>query len=114
MTVRDVARGLNQSRATVACSVPTGQCRVRLCKPAIAATSVEICDLMSAFGPKQTSATAPHMSAFGGRADPIAYKCTVNDPKRTQIKLMPQAYSLDGDPHRILRDLEQVGPNEER
>jgi len=54
------------------------------------------------------------VSAFGGRADPIAYKCTVNDPKRTQIKLMPQAYSLDGDPHRILRDLEQVGPNEER
>jgi hypothetical protein len=24
---------------------------------------------MSAFGPKQTSATAPHMSAFGGKAD---------------------------------------------
>ena len=24
---------------------------------------------MSAIGPKQTSATAPHMSAFGGKAD---------------------------------------------
>jgi len=24
---------------------------------------------MSAFGPYQTSATAPHMSAFGGKAD---------------------------------------------
>ena len=24
---------------------------------------------MSAFGPKRTSATAPHMSAFGGKAD---------------------------------------------
>jgi hypothetical protein len=29
--------------------------------------------VMSAFGPKRTSATAPHMSAFGGKADmPIA------------------------------------------
>src|SRR5262249_2723792 len=25
--------------------------------------------MMSAFGPKQTSASAPHMSAFGGKAD---------------------------------------------
>jgi hypothetical protein len=26
---------------------------------------------MSAFGPKQTSLFAPHMSAFGGKADPV-------------------------------------------
>jgi hypothetical protein len=26
-------------------------------------------DRMSAFGPKRTSVAAPHMSAFGGKAD---------------------------------------------
>jgi hypothetical protein len=31
---------------------------------------------MSAFGPKQTSLVALHMSAFGGKADmPIALRC---------------------------------------
>jgi hypothetical protein len=31
---------------------------------------------MSAFGPKRTSLAAPHMSAFGGKAD-MAY-CSAN------------------------------------
>lgn len=40
MTARDVARGLNQSRAIVVCSAHTGRCHVRLYKPDAAATSV--------------------------------------------------------------------------
>jgi hypothetical protein len=57
---------------------------------------------MSAIGPKQTWAGAPHMSAFGGKADmtvcgnplsrsllgakrtcPFALHMSANDPKRT-------------------------------
>jgi hypothetical protein len=57
---------------------------------------------MSAIGPKRTSASAPHMSAFGGKADmtfrgnllsrslfgiertwPIAVQMSAFDPKRT-------------------------------
>jgi len=38
---------------------------------------------MSAFGPKQTFFCAPHMSAFGGKADmPIALRNDCFDPKR--------------------------------
>jgi hypothetical protein len=59
-------------------------------------------DVMSAFGPKQTWAIAPHMSAFGGKADmgycgsplsrsllgvkrtsPFALHMSASDPKRT-------------------------------
>jgi hypothetical protein len=29
----------------------------------------ELCGVMSAIGPKRTSLVAPHMSAFGGKAD---------------------------------------------
>jgi hypothetical protein len=35
-----------------------------------------VIDAMSAIGPKQTSLAAPHMSAFGGKAD-MAY-CSAN------------------------------------
>jgi hypothetical protein len=38
---------------------------------------------MSAIGPKQTSASAPHMSAFGGKADIIIYRRDIRfDPRR--------------------------------
>jgi hypothetical protein len=30
---------------------------------------------MSAYGPKQTSVVAPHMSAFGGKADMTKHRC---------------------------------------
>jgi hypothetical protein len=36
---------------------------------------------MSAFGPKRTSLAAPHMSAFGGKAD-MHCEMSANDPKR--------------------------------
>src|SRR5512132_1608224 len=64
---------------------------------------------MSAIGPKRTSLAAPHMSAFGGKADmtvcgnplsrsllgakrtcPFALHMSANDPKRTSlIQLQP-------------------------
>jgi|SRR5262245_12087149 len=59
---------------------------------------------MSAIGPKRTSLVAPHMSAFGGKADmalcrgplswsllgakrtcPFALHTSANDPKRTLV-----------------------------
>jgi hypothetical protein len=57
---------------------------------------------MSAYGPKQTWATAPHMSAFGGKADMTVWdvrfrgrysgqsghdllQCTCPRPKRTSL-----------------------------
>ena len=60
---------------------------------------------MSAFGPKRTCLFAPHMSAFGGKADmgycgsplsrsllgvkrtsPFALHMSASDPKRTLVK----------------------------
>ena len=40
---------------------------------------------MSAIGTKQTSLVAPHMSAFGGKADiaELALHMSAYDPKRT-------------------------------
>jgi hypothetical protein len=39
---------------------------------------------MSAFGPKRTSLVAPHMSAFGGKADmTFCGAMSAFDPKRT-------------------------------
>jgi hypothetical protein len=39
---------------------------------------------MSAYGPKRTSLIAPHMSAFGGKADMAPRrKMSACDPKRT-------------------------------
>ena len=39
---------------------------------------------MSAIGTKRTSLVAPHMSAFGGKADmAFALQMSANDPKRT-------------------------------
>ena len=62
---------------------------------------------MSAFGPEQTPSSAPHMSAFGGKADmtgcrsplswsllgvkrtsPIALHESAYDPKRTSLGLL--------------------------
>ena len=41
---------------------------------------------MSAFGTKRTSLVAPHMSAFGGKADmPFALQMSAYDPKRTLL-----------------------------
>ena len=41
---------------------------------------------MSAIGTKQTSLVAPHMSAFGGKADmPFALQMSAYDPKRTWL-----------------------------
>jgi hypothetical protein len=63
---------------------------------------------MSAFGTKQTLAVAPHMSAFGGKADmtfcenplsrsllgeertcPFAAHMSASDPKRTSTRITP-------------------------
>ena len=74
---------------------------------------------MSAFGPKRTSLVAPHMSAFGGKADMtvcgnpllrsllgakrtclIALHMSANDPKRTwhwsvnRAAFMPKTVSM--------------------
>ena len=68
---------------------------------------------MSAFGPKQTSANAPHMSAFGAKADmafrgnsllrsllggrtcPFALHMSASDPKRTWgLYLLLTRYAL--------------------
>src|SRR5262249_7002729 len=73
---------------------------------------------MSAFGPKQTSASALHMSAFGGKADmafsgksllrsllgvertcPFALQMSAYDPKRTWSRMLDWAdtvFSLGG------------------
>jgi len=64
--------------------------------------------VMSAYGPKQTSLVALHMSAFGGKADmtlghmsafavaigckrtcPFALHMSANDPKRTSVAPFP-------------------------
>jgi hypothetical protein len=70
---------------------------------------------MSAIGPKQTSVFAPHMSAFGGKADmtlcgnpllqsqlgvkrtwAVAAHMPAFDPKRTfDVALLPQHRALD-------------------
>jgi hypothetical protein len=43
---------------------------------------------MSAFSPKRTSLAAPHMSAFGGKADmPFAARMSAFDPKRTSSNI---------------------------
>ena len=45
---------------------------------------------MSAIGPKRTSVSAPHMSAFGGKADTvIALRNVCIDPKWTSVWASP-------------------------
>ena len=49
----------------------------------------------SAIGPKQTCTTAPHMSAFGGKADmACAMRMSAIDPKRTSMSLKTDKVSL--------------------
>jgi hypothetical protein len=48
---------------------------------------------MSAFDPKRTCSSAPHMSAFGGKADmACAAHMSASDPKRT-LGSTPQPFS---------------------
>jgi hypothetical protein len=53
---------------------------------------------MSAFGPKQTCSFAPHMSAFGGKADirtPFADRLFSNAGFRNRLRIDQRRFLLD-------------------
>jgi len=55
---------------------------------------------MSAFGPKRTSLVAPHMSAFGGKADIIQGKADIKKcPLMTQSGHLRHDYVPKGQYH---------------
>jgi len=61
---------------------------------------------MSAIGPKQTPASAPHMSAFGGKADILATGPSADSDGPIQSLFLPQHFpaSLKKFPVRIGRE----------